>query len=1471
MDTRERLEKDLDPRRERDACGVGFTAHPSSSSNEVLKVALRALARLQHRGAASSDRSGDGAGVLTRIPERLLRRSAAEAGFALGPEPFAVGSFFVPRLPEREARSLALLREVFASEGVPLLGLRSVPVVKEHLGELARAARPAVWHAILGRPEGADDDEWERTLSLAGRVAARRASEERLAGFATVSISHRTLVYKALLGGPELPAFYPDLRDPAFETSLAVFHQRYSTNTAASWPLAQPFHLLAHNGEINTLWGNRNAMHAREPELASPLWGARVERLKPVLTPGLSDSASLDEAMELLVRSGRDPLHALSMLIHAVPDPSDPEELRAFREFHAAILEPWDGPAALAFSDGVVTGAAVDRNGLRPCRYQIAAGGIGVAASEAGIAGLEPESIVESGRVGAGEMLVVDSRSGETLRGTAARLRVARQRPWATRLARQNPHLVSVPVPPPDPGEDLHRLQVAFGYGTEDLKLVIDAAAAGQEPIFSMGDDTPLRPLAKTAPPVYAFFQQRFAQVTNPPLDSLREPRVLSLAMDLGRGGSLLLADPDTHYLSIAHPILLEDEMEGVRRAPGFAVAELAMTWDAERGDLPSALDALAEDAVAAVRNGAELLVLSDRSAGRERAPLPAALALGAARRRLLEEGLRYRVGIAVETGDAWDVHHFVVLFGYGAEAVHPWLALASVRARAAEPEAAVAAFRAVCEKGLLKVLSKMGMSTLSSYCGGQVFDALGLAPEVMEKCFPGTVSPLSGLGFAELAEDVRARRRDAFGDEASVPDHGRVRYRKDTETHAWTPPVVRSLQDAAKNTGGSAWDDFRRHTEEGAPVTPRDLLTFAPRDPVPLERVESADHIRRRFISSAMSLGSISPEAHATLAAGMNRMGARSNSGEGGEDPETWRDEGGDRLDGKIKQVASGRFGVTTAYLVRADEIEIKMAQGSKPGEGGQLPAHKNTELVARLRHSAPGIALISPPPHHDIYSIEDLAQLIHDLKEVNPKARVGVKLVAEAGVGNVAAGCAKAYADYVLISGGSGGTGASPLSSIKNAGAPFELGLAETQAVLIESGFRDRIEVRTDGGLRTARDVVIAACLGAEAFGFGTAALVSIGCAMARQCHLNTCPTGIATQREDLRKKFKGTPEQVVAYFTRLAEDVRALLARLGVRSLDEIVGRNDLLAPAPLEHPRAHLLDVSALLAPNLQAPRRRLKPRNDRPRVGPQFPSLDERILRDVERTLEEGRAYSGIFEIANHHLSVGAHLAGALTKRFGRLPARVHLRFRGPAGQSFGAFAVDRMLLELEGEANDYVGKGLSGGDISIRPYRRAPASGLRTVAGNTLLYGATSGALFAAGGVGDRFAVRNSGAIAVVEGVGAHGCEYMTGGTVVVLGPVGPNFGAAMTGGRAFVLDESEELDARLNGDTACTAPLDDADEATLHALVTEHVRRTASPRGAALLDAWGSAFRRFRKIVPKGSTTTLAVEEKKASGSPGS
>ena len=1480
----------------RDACGVGFIARQSGErTHEVVQLALAAAARLAHRGAQGADLSADGAGLLTQIPRRLFILAASRQGIHLPADAtVAVGMCFLPTRDDARAQAERVIEEVLLADGLPCLGWRDVPVEPSVLGPSALAAMPCIRQVLVGRPASTADDAWERALYLARREIEHRVDALGLSPFHIASLSCRTIVYKGLVTGAQLADFFPDLRDPAFETAIAVFHERYATNTLPRWELAQPFRLLAHNGEINTLWGNRNGFAMRDALLAAPVFGEQAERVRHPIRKGGSDSSSLDNALELLVRGGRSPVHAAMMLVpqawERYPD-IDPT-VRAFYEYHQCVIEPWDGPAALAYSDGVQVAVSLDRNGLRPCRYKIRADGMVIAGSEVGIGGFDARDIVESGKVGPGGVLLVDTAGQRIVRNLATKRELAERRPYAKWLAH---HMATLPTsdgtePLVRGSDQLRPLQAAFGYGHEDLRLVLEPmATTGTEVVWSMGDDAPLAVLSRLPQPLFSFFRQRFAQVTNPPMDSLRESMVMSLRMHLGQRGSPLLEKPEfARKLRIEHPVLLPEEMATLRAFPGFKAVTLDATWPASsRPDsLEATLDALCRRAEAAISKGVRLLIISDRKASADRAPIPSLLALGAVRQHLVRTGLRAQVGLVVETGDAVEQHHMATLFGYGAEAVHPWLAMETVATLFAEavahgrddgsserpgPALAQSRLRTSLEKGLLKILAKMGVSTLSSYCGSQMFEVLGLGAEVIDRCFAGSASPIGGIGLRGIAEDVLAKHRTAYevaaGEEVALPDHGRVRFRKEGEAHAWAPATVRQLQLAVGSArrardGGpddDAWRNFRELGDDGPPIAVRDLLALRDVSPIALDDVEPVEQIVRRFVSSAMSLGALSPEAHSAITVAMNRLGARSNSGEGGEDPAWFAPTDGDRLDSRIKQVASGRFGVTTGYLVRADEIEIKMVQGAKPGEGGQLPAHKVTALIARLRHSTPGVQLISPPPHHDIYSIEDLAQLVHDLKAVNPRARIGVKLVASAGVGTVAAGVAKAYADYVLIAGHSGGTGASPLSSIKHAGAPWELGLAEAQHVLVQNGLRHRLELRVDGGFRTGRDVVLAALLGGESFGFGTAPLVAIGCDMARQCHLNSCPTGIATQREELRAKFRGSPEHVVTYFLRLAEDVRRHLAALGARSIDEIVGRSELLQRTDRpELPRSAMLDLSLLLTPARRegTPTRRTVARN----VRPDAPLLDDRIIAEMAPALEAGESFTGQYEIYNHHLTTGARVAGWLADRVGDAgyaPGHVTLRFHGTAGQSFGSFALRGMRLELEGEANDYVAKGLTGGEVVLRPFRSARyggASHLNMILGNTVLYGATDGLLLAAGQAGDRFAVRNSGACAVVEGVGNHACEYMTGGVVAVLGRTGRNFGAGMSNGLAYVFDEAGTFPSRVNHDLVQLAGLDLEDERLLLALLTLHRERTGSPRARALLDGWGRQRRQWRVVRPRGA-----------------
>ncbi len=1469
---------------ERDACGVGFVADLNGGrSYEVLAKALKAVANLSHRGAVSADaKTGDGAGVLTQIPYAVLR---PDIGIHVPDEDIAVGMLFLPCDGGDRAQAIPLIENAIGGVGLRLLGWREVPVNLEALGAHARDTRPFIAQVLTARAQTLPDDQFDRDLYLC-RKRIERATGDAGLNVYVPSFSRRTIVYKGLFTSPQLPKFYLDLVNPSFETALAVFHQRYSTNTFPSWHLAQPFRFLAHNGEINTLQGNVHWMRAREPELCSAIWGDRIREVPPVIQGGGSDSAMLDNVVELLVHCGRDLPHALLMLVPEAWEGVSgiDEAIRAFYEYHGCLTEPWDGPAALAFSDGVLAGAALDRNGLRPARYLLTDDGLVVMASEAGVLDIAPEHIVEKGRLGPGQMVLVDTTHHVFLRDDEIKTTYARRQPYGEWIRR---HLARLGECPSNGGggDDglLLTQQRAFGFTAEDLTHILrPMVAEGKDTVFSMGDDTPSAVLSSRPRLLYHYFKQRFAQVTNPAIDPLRERLVMSLSSYLGPRPTFLEESPEhARLLHLSTPILLPEELYWLREdAPIRAITLNAhfLAADGVEG-LTQAVEKLGEAACGAVRDPV-ILIISDRGVDDRCAPVPMLLAVSAVHHELIRRGLRMQASIIAETGEARDIHHLASLIGYGASAVCPYLAFKTL---AADPQTAGdvhqrwAAYRKAAEAGLLKIMSKMGISTLAGYCGAQIFEAVGLDSHLVDRYFPGTPSRVQGIGLPEIAEDVLERHREAFSRGTELKEAGYVRFRRDGEYHAFNPFVVKALHRAARNGDGEAYRAFAGLVAARPPTALRDLLEFVPQTPVPIEEVESVEAIVSRFVISAMSHGALSREAHETLAIAANRIGARSNTGEGGEDPARYRrwPEEARSSNSRIKQIASARFGVTPEYILSADELEIKMAQGSKPGEGGQLPGHKVSEEIARIRRAQPGITLISPAPHHDVYSIEDLAQLIYDLKRINSRARVAVKLVAEAGVGTIAAGVAKAFADTIQISGHDGGTGASPLDSIKNAGVPWELGLAETQQVLVGNDLRGRVRLRVDGGLKTGRDVVIAALLGADEFGFGTAAVVALGCVMTRECHLNTCPVGIATQREDLRLKFRGTPEMVIEYLRSVAAHVREILASLGARSIEEVIGRVELLCPKRLSHPKAKQLDFAFVLHdpdPLRVRPRRNYAARNNRV----EDVNLDARIVADCRDALERGHAVQLTYPIRNVHRAVGAALAGEIIYRCGdaRLPdGSVTVKFFGSAGQSFGAFCVPGLQLLLEGEANDFVGKGMAGGEIVIRPPRAFSAPTHRNVIlGNTVLYGATDGRLFAAGRAGERFAVRNSGAVAVVEGVGDHCCEYMTGGIVVVLGEVGRNFAAGMTGGLAYVLDEHRFLPVRCNPEHVRLQSLSDAeDETRLVGLLEDHARLTGSVRVREILTRWPEYACLFWKVAPKAAATARprGVDPAVASGSP--
>jgi glutamate synthase domain-containing protein 2/glutamate synthase domain-containing protein 1/glutamate synthase domain-containing protein 3 len=1385
-------------RRERDACGIGFLADATGrASREIVDDLLEGLSRMRHRGAIAADRrTGDGAGVLFPLPRALL------------PGPWCgLGMVFLRDDGAREAIEAACL-----AEGLGIGGWREVPVVPEALGEQARATMPRIEQVVLLQPLGTNLDEAE-----ACAYRARKRIEAAHATAYIASLSFRTITYKALCAADQLASFYPDLCDPSLAVPFGIFHQRFSTNTQPSWERAQPFRLLCHNGEINSIDANVAWMRARGHSLEEDG----------------SDSTLLDNALELLVRGGRDVRHGAGMLIPEAVD-ADPElgeDVRAFYRYHSTILEPWDGPAGVVFTDGRVVGATLDRNGLRPLRYAIADDRFVACASEAGAVPLPGASRIRRGRLGPGEMLIVDPALGIE-ENAAVKRRLARRRPYA-RWFRASVTPFSAGVPVAEPTESLTARHISAGYTREDLSVLLrPSAATGHEATSSMGDDTALPPLAGRARPVTSYLRQRFAQVTNPPIDHLRERSVMSLRTLLGARATLLGEHPRAARLLELDSFFLFPSAVAELAARG---AVLDATFD-EREGVRAACKRLAAQSLAA---SSDLLVLDDAA---DRPSVPAVLAVGAVHQQLVAAGLRTRTSLVVASDEPREAHDFACLLGYGADAVCPRLALETVAALAAadkvggdhpSPAEAQLRFREAIEDGVLKIMSKMGIAEVASYRGAQLFEAVGLADDVVDRCLTGTPTSIGGIGFAELEREVLARRR---GQELENP--GYVKFRKGGEPHATSPPVVDALQKAAHALRRGDYDRFAALVNERAPLELRDLLEFREADSIPLEEVEPADSIVQRFSGGAMSHGSLSAEAHETVARAFNQLGARSNSGEGGEDPARFRTE----ANSSIKQIASARFGVTPEYLAFAEELQIKIAQGSKPGEGGQLPGHKVSEEIARLRHTQQGVELISPPPHHDIYSIEDLAQLVFDLKQANPRASVSVKLVSSAGVGLVAAGVVKALADIVHIAGADGGTGASPLSSIKHAGAPWELGLVETQDTLVQSGLRGRVRLRADGGLKTGRDVVIAALLGADEVSFGTALLVAEGCLMVRSCHLDTCPVGIATQRPELRAKFAATPETVAAYLTFVAEEVRRILASLGLRTFADAVGRADLLQPRATGNRRSNSLDLRRLLAVAHGS-------HAGDPQPEPAAAELGEQVAVDAAAVLEEERLVDLRYAIGNTERAVGARLGVEIARRFGSSPprGRVRARFEGAAGQSFGAFLAPGVDLEVVGECNDYVGKGMSGGRIVVVP--PPDDAGDPVLLGNAVLYGATGGELFSAGRAGERFAVRNSGAKAVVEGTGDHCCEYMTGGTVVVLGEIGLNVGAGMTGGELYVYDAPGRLPLRLNGQLVA-AERGVSEEVRM--LVETHLRHTGSPRAADLLERWDEARHHFWHIAPK-------------------
>ncbi len=1485
-----------DPQNEHDACGVGFVANIKGvKSHKILQHGLDVLANLAHRGATGCDPdTGDGAGVLIQIPHEFFKEALAADSIVL-PEAgeYGVGMLF---LPPDESERAAYEREweaVILAEGFSLLGWRSVPVDSSKIGPQARAVEPVIRQVFIAK--GADVPDattFERKLyllrrSVQNRIVALKGAQEDY--FYVNSLSCRTIVYKGLLMPHQITAYFKDLADERVVTAIALVHQRFSTNTFPTWDLAHPFRYIAHNGEINTLRGNRNWMLARQANLKSPLFGDDLPRLFPLVNRSGSDSATLDNAVELLVQGGRSLAHAMMMLIPEAwdKDPHMDKARAAFYEYHACLVEAWDGPAGIAFTDGVQIGGILDRNGLRPARYLVTDDGLVVLASETGVLRIDPSKVVQRGRLQPNKMFLIDTELGRIIPDDEIKKQVCESKPYEEWLEKHRVRLSDVRdevdatrlAEHPNDTEPLVTRQQAFGYTLEDLKLILQPMAIkGEQPLGSMGTDTPLAVLSKRPQLLYNYFKQLFAQVTNPPIDPIREELVMSLSDYIGRDGNLM-DETEFHcrQLKLDTPILTNRELEKLRslKSEHFAAVTLPALFDVhDPNGLEKGVAALRKAASDAFSDGKSFLILSDRGVDADHAPIPALLATSAVHHHLVREGTRTQVGLIVESGEAREVMHFALLIGYGASAINPYLAFETIvelcrsgvlPTNLPVDEAKYHYIKGI-NKGLLKTFAKMGISTLQSYRGAQIFEAIGLDKAMVQEYFTGTPSRLGGIGLDVIQKETLARHHDAYPSEhiaesLDLETGGQYQWRRFGEHHAYNPETVSKLQQAVR---ANDYSTFKKFTAAANDVseglgTIRGLLAFKGGTPIPIEEVEPATNIVKRFVTGAMSLGSISRESHETLAIAMNRMGAKSNTGEGGEDPVRYvPDANGDSRRSAIKQIASARFGVTAHYLVNADELQIKMAQGAKPGEGGELPGHKVDEYIGRIRHSTPGVTLISPPPHHDIYSIEDLAQLIFDLKNINSQARISVKLVSEVGVGTVAAGVSKAHADHVLISGYDGGTGASPLSSIKHAGIPWEMGLAETQQVLVKNDLRGRIRVQTDGQLKTGRDVAIAALLGAEEFGFSTAPLIAMGCIMMRVCHLNTCPVGIATQDPVLRKRFAGQPENVVAFFFFLAQEVREIMAELGFREMDEMIGRIDMLETnRAITHYKTQGLDLSPILSapgvPDTIATRCKVAQDHGLSTI------LDHKLIELSQSALAGEGSVKITLDIFNRDRTAGTMLSGEVARRFGAegLPEdTISINLKGSAGQSLGAFLSSGITITLEGDSNDYLGKGLSGGKIVVYPPKTShpaynPAANI--IAGNTLLYGATGGQVYLNGVVGERFAVRNSGATAVVEGTGDHGCEYMTGGVVVVLGETGRNFAAGMSGGEAYVWDVAGNFAGRCNrnGGLTLLEPLQEAaDINKVHALVTRHYELTGSARAAEILNDWNAALPGFIKVV---------------------
>ncbi|HJU19545.1 MAG TPA: glutamate synthase large subunit [Stellaceae bacterium] len=1478
-----------DPGEEHDACGVGFIAAiDGRPRREVVALAIEALKAVWHRGAVDADgKTGDGAGIHVEIPQDFFREHVKDIGHQPRPGVIAVGMIFLPRTDlDGQERCRSIVETEILNGGHAIYGWRQVPINIDVIGDKANATRPEIEQIMIAGPQNVAPEDFERDLYVLRRRIEKRVIAEQVKDFYICSLSCRSIIYKGMFLAEQLTAFYPDLIDERFASRFAIYHQRYSTNTFPTWHLAQPFRILAHNGEINTLRGNINWMKSHETRLASALF-AQIEDLKPVIQSGGSDSAALDAAFELLVRAGR-PLPAVKTLMvpEAVGDGAHmPRSHRDMYSYSNSVMEPWDGPAALAMTDGHWVLAGMDRNGLRPLRYAVTAGGLLVAGSEAGMIRLDETGIVEKGRLGPGQMIGVDLDAGRLYRDREIKDLMAARRPygeWVREITPLDSLIREARESVLFERDELRRRQVAVGWSLEDLEMILPPMIEdGKEAVGSMGDDTPLAVLSDRSRGLHHFFRQNFSQVTNPPIDSLRERRVMTLKTRLGNLGNILDEDESQcRLLQLDSPVLSNAEFAAMSASMADTAAEIDCTFTVppEPDDdgmqdgmaLREAIARIRREAEDAVRGGCIHVILSDERLAPERAAIPMILATGAVHSHLVRQQLRTFTSLNVRSAECLDIHYFAVLIGVGATTVNAYLAQETIAERcrrglvAGGFERALAHYKEAVDQGLLKVMSKMGIAVISSYRGAYNFEAVGLSRTLVADFFPGMPSRISGIGLAGIERKALSLHYRAFAEDfIALPVGGFYRYRRGGERHAFDPSLIHTLQNAVANDSYATYKRYAEAVRQLPPAALRDLLDFKrPGPPISVDEVESITEIRKRLVAPGISFGALGAEAHETLSIAMNRIGAKSDSGEGGEDPARLKPRAnGDNPSSAIKQVASGRFGVTAEYLAHARELEIKISQGSKPGEGGQLPGLKVSPIIARLRHSTPGVSLISPPPHHDIYSIEDLAQLIYDLKQVNPEAKVCVKLVARSGIGTIAAGVAKARADVILISGHAGGTGASPQSSIKFAGVPWEMGLSEVHQVLVLNRLRHRVRLRVDGGIKTGRDVVIAAILGAEEFGLGTASLVAMGCILVRQCHSNTCPVGICTQDERLREKFTGTPEKVVNLFSFVAEEVREILASLGARSLNEIVGRTHLLAQISRGSPHLDDLDLNPILAqadPGEYPRYCTLEERNEVP------DTLDAQMLRDLKPLFDAGEKMQLTYNVRNTHRAVGTRLSSLVTRRFGMKglqPGHITVRLRGSAGQSLGAFAVEGLRLEVFGDANDYVGKGLSGGTIVLRPPTASPLlSHQNAIIGNTALYGATGGKMFAAGQAGERFAVRNSGAETVVEGCGSNGCEYITGGTAVILGPVGANFAAGMTGGMAFVYDPEEGFASVVNPETVIWQRV-----ATPHwggilrALVEEHARETQSRLAAKLIADWDEELPRFWQVVPKEMLTRLA------------